>query len=80
MQSLQQAGWARAIDRIGARNQFQIETECQRASFDTPPIDDNAVHQGMDAFNRVVCAVGSQMRVTQSGQNRLVTKNMLYIQ
>lgn len=80
MQPLQRADWAVVIDRIGSKNRSRIERGCQRASFDATPVDDNAVHQGMDTFNRVICAVGGEVCVTQGGQNRLVTKNVLYIQ
>ena len=80
MQPLQRAGWAGATHHVGAKNRFRIERGCQRASFDATPVDDNAVHQGVDTFNRVVCAVASEVRVTQGGQNRLMTKDMLYIQ
>ena len=80
MQPLQRADWVVGIDHIGLRSRVQIEGVCQRASFHATPVDDNLVHQGMDTFNRLIGAVGGEMRVTQGGQNRLMTKNMLYIQ
>ena len=49
-------------------------------SFDYPPIDIEAAHQGFNANTHLVVGVAGQVGITGGGQNAVVAQNLLHLQ
>ena len=52
----------------------------REGSFDVPPIDDKAIHQGVDELSGVMACVSAQVGVFDGGENGAVAEDFLNLE